>query len=77
MLETAVVGKPDKERGQIVKAYVVPKPGVTPSPALEAEIVELVKSQLGKHQYPREIEFVPELPKGETGKIQRFKLRPA
>jgi acetyl-CoA synthetase len=77
VLETAVVGKPDKERGQIVKAYVVPKPGVTPSPALEAEIVELVKSQLGKHQYPREIEFVPELPKGETGKIQRFKLRPA
>ncbi len=73
--EAAVVGKPDALRGQIVKAFVVLRPGVAESPALVDEIVELVKLRVGRHEYPREVEVVRELPKTETGKIQRFLLR--
>jgi acetyl-CoA synthetase len=73
--EAAVVGKPDALRGQIVKAYVVLKPGRAARGGLEAEIVDMVKTHVGRHQYPREIEFLDQLPKTETGKIQRFLLR--
>ena len=73
--EAAVVGTPDPLRGHVVKAYVVLRPGVARRPALDAEIVEIVKTRVGKHQYPREIEVVEQLPKTETGKIQRFQLR--
>jgi acetyl-CoA synthetase len=73
--EAAVVGKPDALRGQIVKAFVVLRPDATQSPALVDEIVDLVKRRVGRHQYPREVEVVQELPKTETGKIQRFLLR--
>lgn len=73
--EAAVVGKPDPLRGQIVKAYVVLKPGRAGEGGLETEIVDVVKRQLGRHQYPREVEFLDQLPKTETGKIQRFLLR--
>ena len=73
--EAAVVGKPDALRGHIVKAYVVLKPGRAVYPGLEAEIVDVVKTHVGKHQYPREVEFLDQLPKTETGKIQRFLLR--
>ena len=73
--EAAVVGKPDALRGQIVKAYVVLKPGRAVRGGLEAEIVDVVKTHVGRHQYPREIEFLDQLPKTETGKIQRFLLR--
>jgi len=73
--EAAVVGISDALRGQIVKAFVVLRAGHAPSAELRDEIVELVKSRIGRHQYPREIEFVPALPKTETGKIQRFLLR--
>jgi acetyl-CoA synthetase len=73
--EAAVVGKPDALRGHIVKAYVVLKPGRAARTGLEAEIVDVVRTQLGRHQYPREIEFLDQLPKTETGKIQRFLLR--
>jgi len=73
--EAAVVGKSDALRGQIVKAYVVLRSGVVPRSGLDAEIVELVKTRVGRHQYPREVEFVEQLPKTETGKIQRFLLR--
>ena len=73
--EAAVVGKPDRLRGQIVKAFVVLKPGRAVRAGLEAEIADVVKTHVGRHQYPREIEFLAELPKTETGKIQRFLLR--
>jgi acetyl-CoA synthetase len=73
--EAAVVGKPDALRGQIVKAYVVLKPGRVAQRGLETEIVDVVKAHVGRHQYPREIEFLDQLPKTETGKIQRFLLR--
>ncbi len=73
--EAAVVGKPDPLRGQIVKAYVVLKPGATRAEGLEDEIVDVVRGRVGRHQYPREIEVVDQLPKTETGKIQRFLLR--
>jgi acetyl-CoA synthetase len=71
----AVVGKPDALRGQIVKAFVVLRPGVLAPDSLGEEIVALVKRTVGRHQYPREIEVVDELPKTETGKIRRVELR--
>ena len=73
--EAAVVGVPDALRGHIVKAFVVLRAGEAGSDGLRDEIVESVKTRVGRHQYPREIEFVPALPKTETGKIQRFLLR--
>lgn len=73
--EAAVVGKPDTLRGQIVKAFVVLRDGVAPRAGLPEEIAAVVRSRLGRHQYPREIELVDRLPKTETGKIQRFVLR--
>jgi acetyl-CoA synthetase len=73
--EAAVVGAPDPLRGQIVKAYVVLKPGCAAHQGIGDEIVQLVKTHVGRHQYPRVVELVAELPKTETGKIQRFLLR--
>ena len=73
--EAAVVGKPDEMRGQIVAAYVVLRPGFTGSDALSEELVKAVKATVGKHQFPRVIEYLDSLPKTETGKIQRFALR--
>ena len=73
--EAAVVGKPDALRGHIVKAFVVLRPGATRTPSLTGEIVDLVKTRVGRPQAPREVEFVRELPKTESGKIQRFVLR--
>jgi acetyl-CoA synthetase len=75
--EAAVIGKPDALRGQIVKAFVVLKPGHASSAGLGDEIADVVKDRVGRHQHPREIEFVDALPKTETGKIQRFLLRTA
>ena len=73
--EAAVVGKPDALRGQIVKAFVTLRPGAAAGPLLADEIVDLVRTRVGRHQYPREVEIVSELPKTETGKIQRYQLR--
>lgn len=73
--ESGVVGKPDESRGSIIKAYVVIKPQYDPSTELAEELKQLVRSRLSTHAFPREIEFVPELPKTPSGKIQRFILR--
>ena len=73
--ESAVVGKPDEQRGEIVKAFVVLHPGHTGGDDLDTELTEHVRGRLGKHAFPREIEFVESLPKTPSGKIQRFILR--
>ena len=73
--ECAVVGIPDEARGQIVKAFVVPAPGVGGSEALARELQGFVKSELAPYKYPRAIEFVAELPRTLTGKLQRHRLR--
>jgi acetyl-CoA synthetase len=75
VVETAVIGKPDPERTEIVKAFVVLKPDVDPSDALAEELRQHVKHRLSAHAYPREIVFVDQLPKTPSGKIQRFILR--
>ncbi len=72
---SAVIGKPDPVRGEIVKAFIVLKPGYAPSSALEEEIKDFVKIRLALHEYPREIEFISELPLTSTGKIMRKDLR--
>jgi acetyl-CoA synthetase len=77
VLESAVVGKPDRERTEIVKAFVVLRPRVEPSNALAEELCQYVKRRLSAHAYPREIEFLRELPKTPSGKLQRFILRNA
>ena len=71
----AVVGIPDKVRTEIVKAFIVPKPDVLPGPEIEADIKKFVKHRLAAHEYPREIEFVSELPMTATGKIMRKVLK--
>ena len=75
VIEAGVIGKPDEVRGQIIKAFVVLKPGVTPSEKLKEELSVYVKKHLAGHAYPREIEFVDRLPKTRSGKIVRRMLR--
>jgi len=70
-----VVGKPDEQRTEIVKAYVVLKAGVEPSNELAKEIADFVKIRLAAHEYPREIDFVDALPLTTTGKVIRRELR--
>ena len=73
--ESAVVGRPDALRGEIVKAYVVLAEGYDPSPDLATEIQEFVKQVTAPYKYPREIEFRTALPKTISGKIRRVELR--
>ena len=73
--ESAAVGVPDEVRGHTIKSYVVLKDGIEGSEQIAKEIQELVRKRLSTHAYPREIEFVTELPKTPSGKIQRFLLR--
>jgi 2-aminobenzoate-CoA ligase len=73
--ECGVVGVPDETRGQIVKAFVVLTGSAQGGPELAAELQELVKSKIAPYKYPRSIEFLPSLPRTNTGKLQRFKLR--
>ncbi|HXM19393.1 MAG TPA: AMP-binding protein [Candidatus Tumulicola sp.] len=73
--ESAVVGAPDPLRGEIVKAFVILAPGHTPSDELVAELQEHCKKLTAPYKYPREIEFVSELPKTISGKIRRVDLR--
>ncbi|WP_286240728.1 AMP-binding protein [Neptuniibacter halophilus] len=73
--ESGVVGKPDSKRGAIIKAYVVIKREFDPTDELKDELKQLVRTRLSTHAFPREIEFMHELPKTPSGKIQRFILR--
>jgi 2-aminobenzoate-CoA ligase len=73
--ECGVIGKPDEARGMIVKAYCVLKPGQAGDAQLVKALQDHVKATIAPFKYPREIEFVPSLPRTETGKLQRFKLR--
>jgi acetyl-CoA synthetase len=73
VLEVAVVGVADKERGQIVKAFIVTNQD--PNQSLKEEIQNFIKERLSKHEYPREIEFMKNLPKTEGGKIKKEELK--
>ena len=73
--ECGVVGAPDDARGMIVKAYVVLAAGVTANESLTGELQDHVKQAIAPYKYPRAIEYVAQLPKTQTGKLQRFTLR--
>ncbi|MFO1412496.1 MAG: AMP-binding protein [Burkholderiales bacterium] len=73
--ECGVVGAPDEGRGEIVKAYVVLKPGQEADAALTGALQQFVKQAIAPYKYPRAIEYVAALPRTETGKLQRFRLR--
>jgi 2-aminobenzoate-CoA ligase len=75
--ECGVVGVPDAERGQIVKACVVLKSGYTGNAPMVKELQEFVKATIALYKYPRSVQFVASLPRTETGKLQRFRLRQA
>jgi acetyl-CoA synthetase len=71
----AVVPKPDKERGNLVKAYVVLSPGIKANDKLTKELQAHVRGKLAPYEYPKEIEFIAALPMTTTGKVQRRVLR--
>jgi 2-aminobenzoate-CoA ligase len=73
--ECGVVGAPDEERGQIVKAYVVLRTGFAGDAAVTRVLQEHVKATIAPYKYPRAIEYVAGLPRTQTGKLQRFELR--
>jgi 2-aminobenzoate-CoA ligase len=73
--ECGVVGAPDAERGMVVRAYVVPRPGHAPDAALAKALQDHVKAEIAPYKYPRSVIFVESLPRTETGKLQRFALR--
>ncbi len=75
VMESAVVASPDADRGHIVKAFIRLKPGVTGDEALAHELQEHCKRITAPYKYPREIEFVDDLPKTVSGKIRRVELR--
>jgi acetyl-CoA synthetase len=75
VINAAVVPKPDAERGALVKAFVVLAAGQQPSEALVAELQAHVRGKLAPYEYPKEIEFIAELPMTTTGKVQRRVLR--
>jgi 2-aminobenzoate-CoA ligase len=73
--ECAVIGVADEQRGQIVKAFVVLRAGHTAGDALVRELQDFVKATIAPYKYPRAVEFCDKLPRTETGKLQRFRLR--
>ncbi|WP_166970033.1 AMP-binding protein [Brevibacterium atlanticum] len=75
VLESAVVAKPDEDRGSLVTAFIVLRAGTESGPEKVKEIQDFVKAQIAPYKYPREIHFVDELPKNPSGKLQHFRLR--
>ena len=75
VLQAAVIGKPDKLRGEIVKAYIITPAGTVKDEWLRNDLKQHVKNRLAAHEYPREIEFIDELPMTTTGKVRRIELR--
>lgn len=75
VLECAVIGVPDEARGQLIKAFVVPKPGIQADSSLTKALQDFVKQQVAPYKYPRLIEFLEALPRTESSKLQRYKLR--
>ena len=75
VVEAAVVGSPHPVRGEIVKAFVILKEGYEPSEDLVKELQDFVKNITAPYKYPREIEFVKDLPKTISGKIKRKELK--
>jgi 2-aminobenzoate-CoA ligase len=73
--ECAVIGWPDDERGHVVKAVVVLRDGVPADEATASTLQDFVKSEIAPYKYPRIVEFMEALPRTETGKLQRFRLR--
>ncbi|OYU82463.1 MAG: 2-aminobenzoate-CoA ligase, partial [Burkholderiales bacterium PBB5] len=72
--ECGVIGVPDAQRGQRVKAWVVLRPGHAGNAAMANALQEFVKQTVAPYKYPRELVFVDRLPRTETGKLQRFRL---
>jgi fatty-acyl-CoA synthase len=77
VLDVAVIGVPDEEMGEQVKAVIQLAPGEIPSPALEQDLLAYVRSQIAHYKSPRSIDFIPELPRTPTGKLMKHKLFPA
>jgi long-chain acyl-CoA synthetase len=77
VLDLAVIGIPDDDLGEQVKAVVQPAPGVTPGPELERELLEFLHGRLARYKVPRSIDFVTDLPRTATGKLQKHKIRAA
>ncbi|HEX2206821.1 MAG TPA: 2-aminobenzoate-CoA ligase, partial [Longimicrobium sp.] len=73
--ECGVVGLPDDERGQVVSAFIVLRQGTEKGDALVKELQEWVKARIAPYKYPRRVTFVDALPRTQTGKLQRFRLR--
>jgi acetyl-CoA synthetase len=75
VVQAAVIGKPDELRGEIIKAFIILSPGTEKNESLSEELKNHVKNRLAAHEYPREIEFIDELPLTTTGKVRRVELR--
>jgi 2-aminobenzoate-CoA ligase len=73
--ECVVIASPDPLRGAIPKAFVVPRDGIPPTEELAEALRSYVKDRIAPYKYPRAVEFLDELPRTETGKVQRYKLR--